>query len=107
MYILAPTKRKSSSEDDEVEVLNPDKISKKDGRNSRTGKEFIQQSEAKLMRATERGELTPAEYHEQLIMLKHFETKGVDFSFAVTEGTLSQYPYAVESDKTINSFFKI
>jgi hypothetical protein len=76
------TKRKKSLEENDVQVA--EKIVKKDANRSRANG-LIRQTETTLMKAAQRGHISPAEYHEQVLMMKQFETKGIDNSLSVTE----------------------
>jgi hypothetical protein len=76
------TKRKKSLEENDVQV--PEKIVKKDANRSRANG-LIRQTETTLMKAAQKGHISPAEYHEQVLMMKQFETKGIDNSLSVTE----------------------
>ena len=80
-------KRKKSFEEDEVEDV-PGKKGKK-GINRSRANGLIRQTESTLMKAAQRGHISPVEYHEQIMMMKQFETKGVDNSLSVTEGIFS------------------
>ena len=86
-FLLVVNKRKKSFEEDQVEDV-PDKKGKK-GTNRSRANGLIRQTESTLMKAAQRGHISPVEYHEQIMMMKQFETKGVDNSLSVTEGISS------------------